>query len=167
MPDLVEQLRRGPITIGLANDAADRVEALRAENDRLRAAMAQSDGVCVYCSLPADEWSKCSSGFPGCARADDAMGCPELGARMHVAEQRERIEALEAEIARLKEERDTISTDGFDERQDLRAENARLRELLRPITDTLQPTWDDIMREQQERRVGIQPAHPVKARPDE
>ena len=55
--------------------------AAREENKRLRAALAQSDQPCAYCSLPADEWAKCESGFPGCDRADDAMGCPELGAR--------------------------------------------------------------------------------------
>ena len=49
-----------------------------AENTRLRAALANSQSPCVYCSLPADEWAKCQSGFPGCARADDAMGCPHL-----------------------------------------------------------------------------------------
>lgn len=55
---------------------------VRAENDRLRAALAQSDQPCAYCSLPQDEWAKCQNGFPGCARADDAMGCPELGAEV-------------------------------------------------------------------------------------
>lgn len=53
---------------------------IQAENTRLRAALAQSERPCVYCSLPAADWSKCVQGFPGCARADDAMGCPELGA---------------------------------------------------------------------------------------
>lgn len=58
------------------------IDHLRAESERLRAALAQSDQPCAYCSLPADEWAKCQSGFPGCARADDALGCPELGARL-------------------------------------------------------------------------------------
>lgn len=53
-----------------------------AENTRLRAALANSQSPCVYCSLPADEWAKCQSGFPGCARADDAMGCPHLGSSL-------------------------------------------------------------------------------------
>lgn len=56
-----------------------RIKELRAENERLRAALAHSDQPCAYCSLPADEWNKCVSGFPGCGRADDAMGCPHLG----------------------------------------------------------------------------------------
>lgn len=59
-----------------------RAEAAEAENTRLRAALAQSELACVYCTLPSDEWAKCKSGFPGCARADDALGCPELGASM-------------------------------------------------------------------------------------
>lgn len=58
------------------------VADLRAENARLRAALAQSDQPCAYCSLPAVEWAQCASGFPGCDRADDAMGCPELGAAL-------------------------------------------------------------------------------------
>ena len=69
--------------------------ALQAENTRLRAAMAQSELPCVYCSLPRDEWAKCPVGFPGCARGDDAMGCPELGARL-------RAEQLEAENERFR-----------------------------------------------------------------
>lgn len=67
---------------------------VRAENDRLRAALANSDQPCAYCSLPADEWSKCEIGFPGCSRADDAMGCPELGASLEAKELRERIKVF-------------------------------------------------------------------------
>lgn len=55
-------------------------DAVVAENSRLRAALAMSDQPCAYCTLPADEVAKCASGFPGCARADDMVGCPELGA---------------------------------------------------------------------------------------
>lgn len=65
------------------------------ENTRLRAALAQSSGACVYCSLPKEQWEACQSGFPGCARADDAMGCPELGARMELDEALARIKRLE------------------------------------------------------------------------
>ena len=64
------------------------IDDLRAENTRIRAALANSKSPCVYCSLPADEWAKCPSGFPGCDRADDAMGCPELGASLENAELR-------------------------------------------------------------------------------
>lgn len=74
-----------------AGDAAARLRALSqevsakdAENIRLRAALAHSKSPCVYCSLPAEDWAKCQSGFPGCDRADDAMGCPELGASMQI-----------------------------------------------------------------------------------
>jgi hypothetical protein len=41
------------------------------ENDRLRAALANSELPCVYCGLSAKEWIKCQHGFPGCARFDD------------------------------------------------------------------------------------------------
>ena len=61
------------------------LQSLTEENTRLRAALAQSSGACHYCQLPKDEWSKCKSGFPGCARADDALGCPELGAMVEYA----------------------------------------------------------------------------------
>lgn len=60
----------------------DALKEIVAENTRLRAALARSDQPCAYCSLPADEWNKCADGFPGCGRADDALGCPELGAAM-------------------------------------------------------------------------------------
>lgn len=69
---------------------------LEAENSRLRAALAVSKDPCVYCSLPAEEMAKCQHGFPGCDRADDMMGCLELGASL------ER-DALKAENARLRE----------------------------------------------------------------
>ena len=58
------------------------LQSLTEENTRLRAALANSPGACHYCQLPKDEWSKCKSVFPGCARADDAIGCPEFGAQM-------------------------------------------------------------------------------------
>lgn len=64
--------------------AHERITQLEGENTRLRAALAQSPGACVYCSLPAEDWAKCAHGFPGCSRADDAMGCPELGASMRL-----------------------------------------------------------------------------------
>lgn len=42
----------------------EQLAKVEAENTRIRAALAQSELPCVYCSLPANEWSKCSSGFP-------------------------------------------------------------------------------------------------------
>ena len=70
---------------------------VQSENTRLRAALANSNGSCVYCTLPKEQWSECRSGFPGCARADDAMGCPELGAALELQEAQERIRLLIAE----------------------------------------------------------------------
>lgn len=69
-------------------------ETLEAEVERLRAALAQSELPCIYCTLPKEDWHKCRHGFPGCSRGDDAMGCPELGASM-------RAEAAEARNAAL------------------------------------------------------------------
>ena len=72
-----------------------------AENTRLRAALANSTGACIYCSLPKENWAACKSGFPGCARADDAMGCPELGARIELHEANARIARLEEALSNL------------------------------------------------------------------
>lgn len=70
------------------------------ENTRLRAALATSKDPCTYCQLPKEEMAKCRSGFPGCARADDLMGCPELGAALEV----DRIEReLDEARTRIKE----------------------------------------------------------------
>ena len=83
---------RRKTTFSRAADAIERLtrerDEARDENTRLRAAIANGGGACVYCSLPADKWVECKSGFPGCARADDALGCAELGARLELAEAR-------------------------------------------------------------------------------
>lgn len=94
----INELRKDILDLLAALDARDkRIEELETENTRIRAALAQSDQSCVYCSLPRDEWNKCKSGFPGCGRSDDAMGCPELGARLEVEElTRERDELRKA-----------------------------------------------------------------------
>ena len=80
-------------------DEIARLRAVEAENTRLRAALAMSDRPCAYCSLPADEWAKCPHGFPGCARGDDAMGCPHLGASLEVLNMKAEIERLRKQIA--------------------------------------------------------------------
>lgn len=56
--------------------------AAERDNTHLRSALAVSKDPCRYCQLPAEEMAKCRSGFPGCDRADDMMGCPELGASL-------------------------------------------------------------------------------------
>lgn len=71
--------------------------ALTAENKLLRAALANSELPCVYCSLPASDMAKCESGFPGCERAEDALGCPHLGASL-------KLDELTAENAQLREQ---------------------------------------------------------------
>lgn len=47
------------------------------ENDELRGLLAWGSDPCVYCGLQAADMSRCSHGFPGCARADDRMAAPE------------------------------------------------------------------------------------------
>lgn len=72
---------------------------LREENTHFRASLAMSKDPCVYCQLPAEEMSKCRSGFPGCGRMDDKMGCPEFGASMLTDD-------LKAQLATAVRERD-------------------------------------------------------------
>mgnify|MGYP003342026569 CR=1 FL=1 len=62
------------------------IEELQKENDYLRASLANGNGPCVYCNLPKSEWGKCTSGFPGCGRADDASLCPHFGAQLMYAQ---------------------------------------------------------------------------------
>lgn len=91
------------------------------ENLRLRAALANSDSPCVYCSLPAADFAKCKSGFPGCARADDMTGCPEFGAALELhyrdeqlAERDATIRDLQAKIQDLEKGlEDMIALSGF------------------------------------------------------
>lgn len=82
---------------------ATELEELGVENVRLRAALAQSELPCAYCSLPRDKWAKCASGFPGCARADDAAGCPHLGASLELDGLRARIAELESQVPRWRD----------------------------------------------------------------
>jgi len=87
------------ISKGLTSSVnSGQIIAIQQENERLRAALAQSDQPCAYCTLSVEDWNKCQSGFPGCARADDAMGCPELGASLELQENRLLIRNLEANI---------------------------------------------------------------------
>lgn len=74
---------------------------VQAENVRIRAALAHSSVACVYCALPKEQWAACRSGFPGCARADDAMGCPELGAALELEEAKRCIKRLEEQMGVL------------------------------------------------------------------
>lgn len=82
---------------------------LRAENDRLRAALAVSKDPCVYCQLPAAEMAKCKSGFPGCDRADDMTGCPEFGSSYELSMIKPQYAALSQEVEQLRRQADTAS----------------------------------------------------------
>jgi hypothetical protein len=77
---------------------AENLARIQAENTRLRAALANSELPCVYCTLSSEDWAKCQYGFPGCDRADDAMGCPELGARLELEQLKEELAALKTEV---------------------------------------------------------------------
>ena len=80
------------------------LERVNKENNYMRAALAVSKDPCQYCKLPADEMAKCQLGFPGCARADDMAGCPELGARLEVEFMRVELDEIKAELADLRNE---------------------------------------------------------------
>lgn len=64
---------------------------LKRENDHMRAAIANGPGPCAYCGLTREQWSQCKSGFPGCARGDDAMLCPNVGALLEADEKLDRL----------------------------------------------------------------------------
>lgn len=73
----------------------EKIKEITEENGRLRAGFANSDHACIYCSLPSNQWNKCKSGFPGCERANDALGCPELGASLQLNAVQDKIQKLE------------------------------------------------------------------------
>jgi len=70
------QERSGGVEQMLPSVAPAQRDGLQQENDTLRAIIAKGPMDCVYCGLPATDMSKCASGFPGCARADDMLGDP-------------------------------------------------------------------------------------------
>lgn len=77
----------------MSSDATDRdgeIARLRAENDVLRSLLPKLKAPCVYCGL--EEIGRCTSGFPGCAQADDIL-CGDD----------ETLRRLRDEVKRLKE----------------------------------------------------------------
>lgn len=88
----------------------EEVGPLRVENDKLRRLLAKSGQPCAYCNLPADEITKCASGFPGCARMDDITAAVQSKAEQEAEDRAKRYleqgTALRAEVERLKIERD-------------------------------------------------------------
>lgn len=91
-----------------------KINELEQENERLRAALATSKDPCIYCQLPREEMAKCKSGFPGCGRADDMMGCPEFGASMEVERLQATIKALVDELRKQRQGWELIeSADGY------------------------------------------------------
>lgn len=80
----------------------DHLALIDQENMRLRAALAVAKDPCIYCSLPAEDMFRCPQGFPGCARADDLVGCPELGALLQLDAAKKEIEFLKLTLAKLR-----------------------------------------------------------------
>jgi regulator of replication initiation timing len=110
------------------------IDALRKENDHLRASLANSGGPCVYCNLPKEEWSKCASGFPGCSRADDAMLCPHVGLELEAQDEikalKERLEGKDRVIATMRRVEEILRGDlekMFEKNAALKAEVEKLR----------------------------------------
>ncbi|MDR3502881.1 MAG: hypothetical protein P4L79_09885 [Legionella sp.] len=62
----------------MTQNEKEQLDKLRNENDILRGIIAESDIDCIYCGLPRKDMFKCSSGFPGCGRADDIVNNPNL-----------------------------------------------------------------------------------------
>jgi len=58
-------------TLPVLAELREKIRRLTAENDTLRGIVARSPEKCVHCGL--EDMSKCASGFPGCARADDIL----------------------------------------------------------------------------------------------
>lgn len=94
-------LWRVRVAEALASQAV-RIRELEQENTTLRASTANSGGPCLYCKLPKEDWSKCAQGFPGCARGDDAMLCPHVGADLGSMD---RIRELEQRLVQLEDEK--------------------------------------------------------------
>lgn len=74
------------------------VARLENENNTLRGLLAQGQGDCVYCSLPAADIAKCSSGFPGCARMDDIVNAPETDKDRDILDLRMRLLSARLEV---------------------------------------------------------------------
>ena len=83
------------------------LNAAIASDTRLRAALATSKDPCIYCLLPKEQMAECRAGFPGCSRADDLMGCPELGASLDSERLERELAEANHRIRRLIEERDS------------------------------------------------------------
>src|SRR6478736_5689034 len=86
------------------------IDALKKENDHLRASLAYSGGPCIYCNLPKEDWSGCEKGFPACYRKADSMLCPHVGADIETTAE---VLKLTAEIETLGEAVDAL-VDYFD-----------------------------------------------------
>ena len=116
------------VPLEVARQLEHKLAEATGENTRLRAALASSKDPCAYCQLPKDEMSKCRSGFPGCARADDLMGCPELGAALEVDRLERELASVTKGLLELEEERDELD-------RELQDADRRANSLMRELTE--------------------------------
>jgi hypothetical protein len=79
-------------------DLCEHVIDTQDENTRLRAVLANGSGDCIYCKLPASDMSRCPDGFPGCARADDAVNCKHFGAALGLEDLEAKLRAAEHKL---------------------------------------------------------------------
>lgn len=91
---------------GIEMQLREEIAGITSENTRLRAALASSKDPCIYCLLPKEQMAECRSGFPGCSRADDLLGCPELGASLEVERLERELNEAKHRIRTLIEQRD-------------------------------------------------------------
>ena len=117
------------VPLEVARQLEHKLAEATGENTRLRAALASSKDPCAYCQLPKDEMSKCRSGFPGCARADDLMGCPELGAALEVDRLERELASVTKGLLELEEERDELD-------RELQDADRRANSLMRELTES-------------------------------
>jgi len=102
-PEADAEAKANAALIARAPTLAAEVEALRAENDKLRAKLGNSPEPCAYCGIPADKLLDCQHGFPGCPRADDMVLCGHFGAAMDAAGLRADLDAERRKVEVLRD----------------------------------------------------------------
>lgn len=80
------------------SEVKQELENLRRENNIIKTILSKAQIPCIYCGL--DDMSKCKSGFPGCAKADDLI-CGEDEVFKRVCEERDQ---LRAELEQVRKE---------------------------------------------------------------
>jgi len=116
------------------SDRLAEIATLRAENSTIKSVLSLVPGKCIYCGL--EDWSKCPSGFPGCARADDMLCGEDEASRRLIAER----DTLRAALDKYGDGQDWIQ-------RAMQAEIERdsLRELVLDVykRGMVWPEWDE------------------------